>query len=178
MYAGGEVTVTGIPTIGAPLTRSSRVADVSRKTGRSGELLFVVVEHRIDAGIEERSDIVYRDSPPVAPRTVTVHEAAIDPTLLFRFSALTYNAHRIHYDRDYAIGVEGYPGLVVHGPLQAILLAEAVARAQPDRHVMRFAFRSIAPAFDTHPLRLEVDGPEAAVYSNGTKTMAATVTFA
>jgi 3-methylfumaryl-CoA hydratase len=165
MYAGGEVRVTGAPRVGERMTRTSEVVDVTRKRGRSGELLFVTVEHRIDAGIVERSDIVYREPAPA--KAATAGEAVIDPTLLFRFSALTYNAHRIHYDRDYATAVEGYPGLVVHGPLQAILLANTVTRP-----VTRFAFRSIAPAFDIHALRVDAD--ELAVYSGHTKTMTAT----
>jgi 3-methylfumaryl-CoA hydratase len=190
MYAGGRVTVTGTPTIGAPLTRTSQVADVTRKRGTSGELLFVAVDHHTAAHggtIDERNDLVYRDPAPASTRSrdadidvdvIWGRDVAIDPTVLFRFSALTYNAHRIHYDRDYATGAEGYPGLVVHGPLQAALLADAAARAFPDRAMTRFAFRSTAPAFDSHPLHLRVrqqaDTVELAAYSDGAKTMTAT----
>jgi 3-methylfumaryl-CoA hydratase len=196
MHAGGRVTVTGTPTIGAPLTRTSQVADVTRKRGSSGELLFVAVDHltAADRGtIRERNDLVYRNAS-AAPSTLSAEgdidadvlwgrEVAIDPTVLFRFSALTYNAHRIHYDRDYATSVEGYPGLVVHGPLQAMLLADAAARAFPDRTVTRFAFRSTAPAFDPHPLHLRVrrgqqaETIELAGYSDGARTMTATAAF-
>jgi 3-methylfumaryl-CoA hydratase len=193
MYAGGRVAVTGTPAVGAPLTRTSQVAEVTRKTGRSGELLFVAVDHRIDAdgaAIDERAGLVFRDRaapadlPPAGAGVAADREVAIDPALLFRFSALTHNAHRIHYDRRYATEVEGYPGLVVHGPLQAVLLADAVARVRPDRVVTAFAFRATAPAFDAHPLQLQIrDGrepgtAELAAYSGGTMTMAATATFA
>jgi 3-methylfumaryl-CoA hydratase len=193
MYAGGRVTVTGTPTVGVPLTRSSRVADVTRKTGRTGELLFVAVDHHIaaDGGtIDDRNDLVYRDpssgsgarsrDADIDADAIWGRDVAIDPTLLFRFSALTYNAHRIHYDRDYATSVEAYPGLVVHGPLQAVLLADAAARALPGRAVTRFAFRSTAPAFDSHPLHLRVrhgqqgETIELAAYSDGAPTMTAT----
>jgi 3-methylfumaryl-CoA hydratase len=193
MYAGGRVIVTGTPTIGAPLTRTSHVADVMRKQGSSGELLFVAVDHHIaaDGGtIDDRNDLVYRDpssgsgarsqDADIDADVVWGRDVAIDPTVLFRFSALTYNAHRIHYDRDYATSVEAYPGLVVHGPLQAVLLADAAARAFPDRAVTRFAFRSTAPAFDSHPLHLRVrHGAETidlTAYSDGAPTMTATAT--
>jgi 3-methylfumaryl-CoA hydratase len=196
MYAGGKASMTGTVRIGEPLQRFSVVSDVTTKTGRSGALLFVTVDHRISgdgaaAGeLIERADIVYKDADAAAAvRTAATDidadalwacEVAIDPTMLFRFSALTYNAHRIHYDREYATGGEGYPGLVVHGPLQAVLLADAAARAFPGRTITGFSFRSVAPAFDAHPLQLRVRQEEdgsirAAAYSGGVQTMTASV---
>ncbi|MGB4136076.1 MAG: hypothetical protein WA971_05915 [Microbacterium sp.] len=195
MYAGGRSTSTGTVRIGEPLQRVSEVSEVVTKTGRSGELMFVTVDHRIGGAggrVQERTDVVYKgaDAGTAArPAAQGVDEGAvwgrevpIDPPLLFRISALTYNAHRIHYDREYATEVEGYPGLVVHGPLQALLLADAAARAFPDRTVTGISFRSTAPAFDRHPLSLRVrhgsDGAvQAAAYSDGIRTMTAAITL-
>ncbi|MFK0003044.1 MaoC family dehydratase N-terminal domain-containing protein [Paenarthrobacter sp. NPDC090520] len=201
MYAGGHVTVTKPPRIGDPLTRKSTVTDVQHKSGRSGELMFVTVEHTITSPTGElgdRNDIVYKSpapartptnagtsSPrPAADETDTAWEwdrsVDIEPALLFRFSALTYNAHRIHYDRDYAVNAEGYPGLVVHGPLQAILLADALTLVLPNHRPTSFTFRSTAPAFDNCPLELryrstnEPGVAELAAFSNGKQTMTAT----
>ncbi|WP_111719031.1 acyl-CoA dehydrogenase [Homoserinimonas sp. OAct 916] len=166
MYAGGTVSVSGNVAIGAPLQRRSLVTDVTEKSGRSGDLLFVTVEHEIASeggSISDRNDIVYRDATGSARMAESTQvdtdwtwgrSVVIDPVVLFRMSALTYNAHRIHYDRDYARGVEGYPGLVVHGPLQALLLADLADRTYPDRQVASFTFRSTAPAFDENPLEL------------------------
>ncbi|WP_404287754.1 hypothetical protein [Glutamicibacter arilaitensis] len=199
MYAGGHVAVVKPPRIGELLIRKSAVTDVQLKEGRTGELMFVTVEHSIDSNggaIEDRNDIVYKAPASVsaAPRTAARamgdvendnkwdggRTLAIDPALLFRFSALTYNAHRIHYDRDYATRTEGYPGLVVHGPLQAVLLADALNLAMPGRRPSSFTFRSTAPAFDTCPLELRFrntegnESVELAAFSNGKQTMAAT----
>ncbi|MBB4689289.1 FAS1-like dehydratase domain-containing protein [Amycolatopsis jiangsuensis] len=142
MAAGGRVTRTGPLVVGRAATRRTEIVSTTDKTGRSGPLTFVVVRHTLsqDDGVKviEEQDIVYRDAAPAAtpagsataatPVPLEADERAfpVDPTVLFRFSALTYNAHRIHYDRDYAHDVEGYPGLVVHGPLQALVMAEAV----------------------------------------------------
>lgn len=135
------------------------------KQGRSGPLTFIVVEHQIRQGdrvvVDEQQDIVYRDAgsaagPPVPPAAGAAVKPAdgawaieVSPTLLFRFSALTYNAHRIHYDRDYARNVEGYPGLLTHGPLQALAMAEAARAAGYDGDArLRFDYRLTAPLFD------------------------------
>jgi 3-methylfumaryl-CoA hydratase len=155
--------------VGGVLQRRSTVTSVEEKKGRSGDLVFVKVVHEVtDEGggrLTEEQDIVYRaattaGSPaPAEPVAVPDRDwpwrwqLEIDPTLLFRFSALTYNAHRIHYDRDYATGVEGYPGLVVHGPLQAVALAELCRRHDP-APLVEFSFRGVQPAFDDGPLRL------------------------
>ncbi|MHB1785394.1 MAG: HTD2 family dehydratase [Acidimicrobiales bacterium] len=175
MFAGGRINLTAAVAVGQPLHRHSLVTSVTEKSGRSGDLVFVEITHDLSAGgrqaITEVQDLVYRGSQVGAGtgRDGQVagagdhasdtswswrHELATDPTLLFRFSALTYNAHRIHYDRAYATEVEGYPGLVVHGPLQAIALAELCRRHVGDRHVVSFVFRARRPAFDGSPLQL------------------------
>lgn len=196
MYAGGEVTRSGQVKVGQPLTRTSIVSDHRVKQGRSGELMFVTVDHHFQGAggeIKERQDIVYRlpdaltpsPSAPNDPESqwAVVEEIPIDPVMLFRFSALTYNAHRIHYDRDYATNVEGYPGLVVHGTLQAVLLSALAERFDPQRPLCRFAFRSTAPAFDSGPLQLrlrpnqDAKSVELAAFNAGRQTMTATAQF-
>jgi 3-methylfumaryl-CoA hydratase len=149
MWAGGRVRASGPLRCGELASKRSRVLSVQEKQGRSGPLTFIAVEHRIlqrdRIVVDEQQDIVYREAaspagqgPAPAPEGPAVRPAdgawviEVTPTLLFRFSALTYNAHRIHYDRDYARDVEGYPGLLTHGPLQALAMAEA-ARAMGHR---------------------------------------------
>jgi 3-methylfumaryl-CoA hydratase len=137
------------------------VIDIKEKSGRSGPLVFVVVRHEISnadgLAVAEEHDIVYRDHGPAAPAQPAPADAAWDRTIeaddvfLFRYSALTFNAHRIHYDRRYATEVEGYPGLVVHGPLIATLLMDLLRRYQPMAEVARFSFRAVSPLFDTQP---------------------------
>ncbi|HEX6353196.1 FAS1-like dehydratase domain-containing protein [Actinophytocola sp.] len=169
MWAGGRVTALGPLRCGESATRRSQVLSVREKPGRSGLLTFVVVEHRIvqfgQLAVDEQQDIVYRepsplsmpDSGPVVPVADDEWSIDITPTLLFRFSALTFNAHRIHYDRDYARDVEGYPGLLTHGPLQALAMAEA-ARTTGPQH---FEYRLVAPLFDHQGLVVRADkGPE------------------
>ena len=163
MWAGGRFVFHAPVPIGATLTRTSTIASVQAKTGASGRLVFVTVRHDITLdgrpAITEEHDIVYRDlaapgsvppPPKAAPRearwTRTIHP---DPVLLFRYSALTFNGHRIHYDRSYVTEVEGYPGLIVHGPLIATLLLDLVRRELPARGVAEFSFRALAPLFDT-----------------------------
>jgi 3-methylfumaryl-CoA hydratase len=143
------------------MTRETRVIDIKEKTGRSGPLVFVVVRHEISnaegLAIAEEHDIVYRDHGPGAPPQKASQDDAWqrtiqpDEVLLFRYSALTFNAHRIHYDRRYATEVEGYPGLVVHGPLIATLLMDLLRRNQPGTDIARFSFRAVSPLFDTGP---------------------------
>ncbi|KUO16414.1 hypothetical protein [Streptomyces dysideae] len=192
MYAGGRIAIGSAPAVGEPLTRTSRVSDVARKKGRTGDLMFVTVDHELAsdrAAIHERQNIVYRDARRFEAREapelredahawVWGRDVRIEPTLLFRFSALTYNAHRIHYDRDYATDVEGYPALVVHGPLQAVLLADAVARFFPCRAVRSFEFRALAPAFDDHDLRLRLKGSSLGEAAEDAPTGGATVEVA
>ena len=173
MFAGGDLRFSGVIPVGASVRRSSVVSNVEEKRGRSGSLVFVTVthDHSVDGHgvVLETQDIVYRPAPTgsASPAPAAAPSAPVDgaegawdwrfdldthPTSLFRFSALTYNAHRIHYDRTYATEVEGYPGLVVHGPLQAMALAELCRRNLPDRVMRSFRFRAVRPAFDGHPL--------------------------
>lgn len=166
MWAGGSIKFNGSLRIGDQVKRTSRIADVAMKAGKTGVLGFVTVAHEISVGgvcmISEQQDIVYRapatlgrgqgdmESANDAPHRQAV---SISSPLLFRYSALTFNAHRIHYDRDYATGPEGYPGLVVHGPLQAALLIN-YAIALKGRMPTQFSFRSGAPLFDTDKVHL------------------------
>ncbi|HEX7043310.1 MAG TPA: MaoC family dehydratase N-terminal domain-containing protein [Burkholderiales bacterium] len=168
MWAGGRFEFHRPLYLGAPATRVSRIADVAYKEGRSGPLVFVQVRHEIsdDAGlaIAEDQDIVYREAPrPGEPAAVPKQapsefawrrEIRPDPVLLFRYSALTFNGHRIHYDHPYATQVEGYPGLVVHGPLIATLLVDLLRRNVTDAVVSRFSFRAVSPLFDTGPFHI------------------------
>jgi 3-methylfumaryl-CoA hydratase len=164
MWAGGRVRAGGILRCGEPATRRTRVVSVQDKHGRSGPLTFYVIGHQVlqrgQVVIDEEQDIVYREAAvapdretppasagPVVPAAGDEWAIETSPTLLFRFSALTYNAHRIHYDRDYARGVEGYPGLLVHGPLQALAMAEA-ARAAGCEDGRSFEYRLARPLFD------------------------------
>lgn len=197
MFAGGDLTFPGSLAVGEKLLRTSRVSSVETKTGKTGPLVFVTVEHSIVGsdggdGVEEIQTLVYRHSNGGGrvPRASSEGPDAdsdtwswrwdlpIDPTLLFRFSALTYNAHRIHYDRLYAAEVEGYPALVVHGPLQAVALVELPRRNLPDRALTSFRFRGVSPAFEGGPLLLRgaLDGDEvtlAAFSHDGRVTMRA-----
>lgn len=164
MFAGGRFVFDHALKIGDSIERTSRVMDVNGKQGRSGNLVFVTVRHEIsDArgiAINEEHDIVYREDPrPDArvaePRAASTDESfsrhiAPDPVLLFRYSALTFNGHRIHYDRTYVTEVEGYPGLIVHGPLIATLLVDLLRRNMPADVVSKFSFRAIRPLFDIH----------------------------
>lgn len=161
MWAGGRLALADRLRIGDAVERTSRVAAIELKEGRSGTLCFVTVEHEISTGrgraVTERQDLVYRapapggtaaaaPAPDPAPaewqRTLTP-----DAVLLFRYSALTFNGHRIHYDRRYCLEAEGYPGLVVHGPLQATLLLELAAEIR-GRAPAAFEFRGVHPLID------------------------------
>jgi 3-methylfumaryl-CoA hydratase len=167
MFAGARMRFHAPLLIGQPARREALIRDVRLKSGRSGALAFVSVVCRFYQDgrlcIEEEQDIVYREPGPAVacpavldwpplPEGAIARVVVADPKLLFRFSALTFNAHRIHYDRPYAVGEEGYPGLVVHGPLTAVLLMELVRQqgAQP----LGFSFRGLAPLFDLAPFRL------------------------
>jgi 3-methylfumaryl-CoA hydratase len=183
MFAGSRITVHRPLVVGTPAERTGTIRDVVLKHGRSGALAFVTVGYRIvqdgALALEEEQDIVYREpgAPVAAPVARPLEPVAhgtwsrvvtADTRLLFRFSALTFNAHRIHYDRDYARDVEGYPGLVVHGPLTAMLLLDLVRR-HTARPVVAFAFRGQAPLFDGAPLRLvgRPDGDRVALEAQG-----------
>jgi len=171
MWAGGRLSFAGPISLGAAMERRSTMKDVTPKSGRTGEMVFVVVRHEVWAdgqlAVVEEQDIVYREAsppgaapttaapPPAEPRTAEwTRQVTPDPVLLFRFSALTYNSHRIHYDRDYARDAEGYPGLVVHGPLIATLLLDHYLRRHPGARVCGFSFRAQSPLFDIAPFAL------------------------
>ena len=165
MWAGGRLHFHGPLRIGDALVRESTVAEVRQRDGRSGMLVFITVQHRIgrpgELAISEEHDIVYRDGDAgravttPAPRGETFSRRVVpDPVLLFRYSALTFNSHRIHYDRPYATGIEGYRGLVVHGPLIATLLMQEAMTLCPAIRPVRFEFKAISPLFDTEPFEI------------------------
>lgn len=168
MWAGGDLEFIAPVRIGTALRRVSTIEDVTRKTGRSGELVFVTVRHQILNGdtlcVNERQDIVYREPPvpgmavpdPIAAPEQSAFSRTVQPgpVLLQRYSALTFNSHRIHFDRDYCLNEEGYPGLVVHGPLLATLLLDLLQQQLPDANVTAFSFRALAPVFDLHAFSL------------------------
>jgi 3-methylfumaryl-CoA hydratase len=189
MWAGSRMRFLQPLKVGDPVERTSTLASVDLKQGRSGDLLFVSIHHeyRGAAGLLMQVDdsIVYR--PALPPGTAhaplpgkpapadAAWEATAQPDeiMLFRYSALTFNAHRIHYDRPYAMQEEGYPGLVVHGPLIATLLLEQLRRQQPAAAVSAFEFRSIGPLFDTAPFALcgrpAPDGRSVALWAKNSK---------
>ncbi len=180
MWAGGRIAFHRPLHIGEKALKKSTVADITTKQGKSGELVFVLVRHEIigEQGLAllEEQDIVYRGAPTdnAAPPTMPAPaesqwSRSVDPdsVLLFRYSALTFNSHRIHYDRDYCVYVEGYPGLVVHGQLTATLLLEALRDHVPERAVKNFSFRSVTALFDHQPFQVEgrIDGNEATLWA-------------
>ncbi len=167
MWAGSQFEFRAPIRIGDTITRTSTIANVGEKSGRTGPLIFVTVRHELrrdnetDIALIEFHDIVYREAPKpgdVAPAPAMApatsrweREWAPDDVLLFRYSALTFNGHRIHYDRKYVTEVEGYPGLVVHGPLLATLLLDLLRYERPEAAVARYEFRAIRPVFDSNP---------------------------
>jgi 3-methylfumaryl-CoA hydratase len=161
MWAGGELQFVDALRVGDESKRTSRISDITVKTGSTGTLCFVSVEHVVTSprgiAIRERQDIVYRDMPggPAAPAEAAPPPAArhrethmADPVLLFRYSALTFNGHRIHYDRDYVTKVEGYPGLIFHGPLQAAFIVELAAKLRGGQPPKKFVYRGLQPLFE------------------------------
>jgi 3-methylfumaryl-CoA hydratase len=168
MWAGGRLRFLRDLRIGAEVTRVSSIIGLSEKAGAKGPLIFVTVQHEIRDSegplVVEEHDIVYRGMSATlgetAPRKKApdthawFREVCPDDILLFRYSALTFNGHRIHYDRRYATDVEKYPGLVVHGPLIATLLMDLLHRHHPKARVTEFSFRAILPLFDADPLLL------------------------
>jgi 3-methylfumaryl-CoA hydratase len=170
MWAGSQLEFRAPLRLGDALQRRSSIVDVSGKSGRSGELVFVKVRHELhcngaaEPALLEFHDIVYRDAqraddPPPVPQAAPEgaawqRELQPDEVLLFRYSALTFNGHRIHYDRPYATQVEGYPGLVVHGPLIATLLLDLLRRHAPQAELATFRFKALRPTFDGRPMRV------------------------
>lgn len=166
MWAGGRLSFAAPLPIGAEITRRSTIKDVTEKDGKSGALCFVTVRHEFSGEgavrLTEEHDIVYRDDPapnapapepPDAPGDADASETITpNSTLLFRYSAVTFNGHRIHYDVDYCREVEGYPGLVVHGPLVATFLLGLAERSAGE--VAAFSFRAVSPLFDTAPFTI------------------------
>ena len=167
MWAGSRLRFVQPLRVGDEMTRTSRIASVVTKQARSRPLVFVTVAHEVATGsgvaVLDEHDIVYREMPAIGtlastpPPAPAPNDAAFsrrivaDEVLLFRYSALTFNGHRIHYDRSYATAVEGYPGLVVHGPLIATLLLDLLRREHPDAVVTRFEFKAVSPLFDGRP---------------------------
>lgn len=174
MWAASDVTFHRPIEVGVPLREVQTIRDVAHKAGRSGDLVFLTVGHEVHAADElavtDVQTIVYRAATggTSAPEQSAAERAALAPadtsdwdysyvvrpteTQLFRYSALTFNAHRIHYDRDYCLREEGYPGLVVHGPLSATLMVDAFMRNRPDTPLRSFSFQARSPIFDNTPV--------------------------
>ncbi|MGE3346793.1 MAG: MaoC family dehydratase N-terminal domain-containing protein [Ramlibacter sp.] len=199
MWAGGRLQWHQPLRVGEAVRRVSTIRSVTHKAGRTGDLVFVLVQHEVHnaAGLAltEEHDIVYRAAAqpgdPVPPPTPARGDAAWtrditpDDVLLFRYSALTFNGHRIHYDRQYVTQVEGYPGLIVHGPLIATLLVDLVRRQMPGAVLTTFNFKAVRPTFDLHPFRVSgkpsPDGKAVELWAQdheGWLTMQATATLA
>ena len=201
MWAGSQFTFHSPIRVGDAVRRVSTIAGVDEKSGRTGPLVFVKVRHEVfcnadtQPALTEFHDIVYREaarpgepSPPpqAAPAGAVWHREIVpDDVLLFRYSALTFNGHRIHYDRRYVTEVEGYPGLIVHGPLIATLLMDLLRRERPDATVRSFEFRAVRPTFDLHPFSVNgipsADGKSVRLWAQdheGWLTMDATAVLA
>lgn len=176
MWAGSRLKFLAPMRIGRKLRKISTIGKIDHKRGSSGELVFVTVRHEVFdgdiKGIEEEHDIVYREPVSQDAKQPTPTQVSFksefsrivnpDPTMLFRYSALTFNGHRIHYDHPFCTETEGYEGLVVHGPLLATLLLDLLRQEMPDANVETFDFRALAPVFETRDFsihgKLEEDG--------------------
>jgi 3-methylfumaryl-CoA hydratase len=171
MWAGGQIDFVAPLAVGDQVTRRSEIADVVQKQGKNGPMVFVTVQHEYHnkhgLALRDRQDIVYLQpaskpapvldkSAPHADHSVTV---PVSSTLLFRYSALTFNGHRIHYDPDFCRTVEGYPDLVVHGPMQASFLLQYGAKLANGRALKSFSYRSQRPLFGNEPLVLNAGTP-------------------
>jgi 3-methylfumaryl-CoA hydratase len=207
MWAGSRLRWHGPLRVGQAVERVSTILKCEAKRGRTGDMMLVTVGHRFHAGeallLDEQHDIVYRDEATAEERRALselaaqaragnvqferrgeiVREVTVGPVQMFRYSAVTFNGHRIHYDLPYATEVEHYPGLVVHGPLQATLLIEAAARQRAGARPAGYRYRGVRPLFHFEPLTLvgsAVDDGEqavAAVNGDGNVTMQAQVTW-
>lgn len=197
MWAGSDIRFVTPLRVGDAVERVSTIEEVSHKHGRSGELVFVTVLHQVscDAGLalEERQNLVYRAADTSGHAAVPAQKAPAtaqwsrlvqpDPVLLFRYSALTFNSHRIHFDRDYATREEGYAGLVVQGPLTATLLLDLLRREQPGVALQSFRFRGTRPLLDGDAFQLQgrSDGERAQLWAldgGGAVVMTASATLA
>jgi len=172
MWAGSRVTFPGDIRVGDAIERRSAIASIKEKAGRASPLVFVTVRHEIrrpaePPAIVEEHDIVYRgfEAAPQASQPEPAPHGAWRRTLvpngvqLFRYSALTFNAHRIHFDRTYVTEVEGYPGLIVHGPLIATLLVDLIRRKAPAARIEAFSFRAVSPLFAGNEMSVNADAP-------------------
>jgi 3-methylfumaryl-CoA hydratase len=198
MWAGGEISFIEPLRVGDVVTRTSTIKELNLKSGSTGLLCFVSVDHVFStprgAATRERHDIVYREmpaagqnatpaKPPAAPAVAKHSERHLaDPVLLFRYSALTFNGHRIHYDRDYVTKVEGYPGLIVHGPLQAALLIELAAKLHGGKAPATFVYRGLQPLFDGSEFSVNASDVSTGLdlwtaNANGEPTMRGTATW-
>jgi len=180
MWAGSRVEFVKPLRLLTPVCQTTTITDVALKSGGSGTFIRLTLRHEVfdadELAVREHQDLIYRPAadparatstagaPPPTPASDYQRAVSPDPTLLFRFSALTYNAHRIHYDRDFARDVEGYPGLVVHGPLQAMLLLDLYRRHHPGAPIAHFTCRAQRPLFEGAAFTLKgrsVDGAAA-----------------
>ena len=195
MWAGSRLEFLRPLAVGAAVTRRTTITDVAMKEGRSGTLVFVTVRHEVSDAeglvLTDEHDIVYRGETALGPKDTPAptgeawrRDIHPKPVLLFRYSAVTFNSHRIHYDQPYATKVEGYPGLVVHGPLIATLLMDLLRRNRPGATVKRYDFRAMKPLFDTADFAtcgLPDDGAGTAKLwtrdAGGAVTMLANVTY-
>ena len=199
MWAGGRLQWhQPVLRVGDAVKRVSRIESITHKAGRTGDLVFVLVKHEVHnaqgLALTEEHDIVYRASPqpgdpvpppqPAAQGAAWTAEVVPDDVLLFRYSALTFNGHRIHYDRRYVTEVEGYPGLIVHGPLIATLLLNLLRNKLPGARLLNFQFRAVRPVFDIAPFKVHgtpsSDGKTVTLWTEdheGCLTMQATATL-
>jgi 3-methylfumaryl-CoA hydratase len=198
MWAGGELEFFEPLRVGDEMKRSSRISDVTMKTGSTGPLCFVSVQHEVTTprgvAIRERQDIVYRDVAPAGQNTSAAKTASAPPpakhreshmadeVVLFRYSALTFNGHRIHYDRDYVTKVEGYPGLIFHGPMQAAFLVEFAAKLHGSAAPKKFVYRGVQPLFAGAEFSVNANDSDAGMElwtanAEGAPTMKGTATW-
>lgn len=162
MWAGGRIEFIHPLLVGTPAQRKSTVLAINEKQGRSGKLVFITVQHEYTQNfvqcLREEQDIVYREPVTLntspgkpAPEADWAETVEPTPTMLFRYSAVTFNGHRIHYDQDYTTQQEGYPGLVVHGPLIATLMCRAFRHAHHDKVATSLSYRGVRPLFSPEP---------------------------
>lgn len=198
MWAGTKSVFHAPLHVGEPIRRVTTIEAVTPKQGKTGRLVFVTLRHEISGAgklaVTDIQDVVYREEAKPGAAAPTPRPAPAEavwrrpvhptPVLLFRFSALTMNSHRIHYDRSYVTEVEGYPGLLVHGPLTAVLLMDLFRREMPDAVLTTFDVRAVAPLYDTDDFSLEgapgIDGGSAKLWAldhAGALAMSAEATF-